>query len=218
MGLRERKKQRTRQAIADAALRLFAERGYEETTIADIATAADVSPRTFFSYFPSKEDVVFAEVDDRLAEVRDGMARRPPDETPLESMRRIVLEMIEAIAAAEGEYGSVQVRLILERPSLQARALQRMNDAEREVVDQLARLCPHIDDADAVIIAGATVGAMRAVITHCRSHGYDPERTRRAVDRALAIVEHGLDSVPDMTRPAAGARPDRPGSPGGASA
>ncbi len=205
MGLRERKKLRTRRAIADAALRLFAERGYEETTIADIAAAADVSPRTFFSYFPSKEDVVFAEVDERLAEVREGLANRPPGETPLESMRRIVLEMIEAIAAADGDYGSVQVQLVLERPSLQARALKRMNDTEREVVDQLSRLCPAIGEVDAVIIAGATVGAMRAVITHCRSHGYDPEGTRRAVDRALAIVEHGLDSVADLTRPA----PDR---------
>lgn len=72
------------------------------------------------------------------------------------------------------------------------------------MVDQLALLCPEIGEVDAVIIAGATVGAMRAVITHCRSHGYDPEGTRRAVDRALAIVEHGLDSVPDLTRPAGG--------------
>src|ERR1041384_4302319 len=103
-GLRERKKQRTRRTIASEALRLFAERGYEETTIADIAEAADVSPRTFFSYFPSKEDVVFAEIDERLAEVREGVARRPAGETPLESMRRIVFEMIDAIAAAHGEY------------------------------------------------------------------------------------------------------------------
>ncbi|MFC7568621.1 TetR family transcriptional regulator [Actinomadura namibiensis] len=75
-GLRERKKARTRRALAAAALRLFAERGYEETTIADIAEAAEVSPRTFFAYFPSKEDVVFAEVDDRLAEVGELLAGR----------------------------------------------------------------------------------------------------------------------------------------------
>lgn len=204
MGLRERKKRRTHRAIADAALRLFAERGYEETTIADIAAAADVSPRTFFSYFPSKEDVIFAEVDERLAEVRESLARRPPEETPLASMRRIVLEMIEAITATDGEYGSVQVRLILERPSLQARALKRLNDTEREVVDRLSELCPGISEIDSVVIAGATAGAMRAVITHCRSHGFAPEATREAVDHAFAIVEHGLDSLPVLTRPAGG--------------
>ncbi|MCO5985139.1 TetR/AcrR family transcriptional regulator [Actinoallomurus spadix] len=199
MGLRERKKRQTRRAIAEAALRLFAERGYEETTIADIAGAADVSPRTFFSYFPSKEDVVFAEIDERLTEVREGIDRRPADETPLESMRRIVLEMIEAIAAEHGEYGAIQVRLVLERPSLQARALKRMNDTEQYVVERLTELCPGIDEIDAVVIAGALVGGMKAVITHCRAHGYAPEATRRAVDRALAIVEHGLGSVPALT-------------------
>src|SRR3954447_5092285 len=85
-GLRERKKRRTRHAIATAALRLFAERGYEETTIADIAAAADIAPRTFFGYFPSKEDVVFAEVDDRLGEVAERLATREPGETPLQAI------------------------------------------------------------------------------------------------------------------------------------
>jgi AcrR family transcriptional regulator len=201
MGLRERKKLQTRRAIAAAALRLFAERGYEETTIADIAQAADVSPRTFFSYFPSKEDVVFAEIDERLAEVREGVAHRPPGETPLESMRRIVFEMIEAIAAAHGEYGAIQIQLILDRPSLQARALKRMNDTEQHVVERLTELSPDLDEIDAVVIAGALVGGMKAVITHCRAHGYAPEATREAVDRALAIVEHGLGSVPALNRP-----------------
>lgn len=201
-GLRERKKQRTRRAIADAALRLFAERGYEETTIADIAQAADVSPRTYFSYFPSKEDVVFAEMDDRLAEVRDGLAHRPPGETPLESMRRIVIDIMEAVAAEHGEYGAVQIQLILERPSLQARALQRMNALETETLGHLQALCPAIDDIDAVVITAAMTGALKSVIMHCRAHGYSAAATRRAADQALNIVENGLASVPALSREA----------------
>src|SRR3954471_17826102 len=102
-GLRERKKERTRRALASAALRLFDERGYEETTISDIAAAADVSPRTFFSYFPSKDDVVFAEMDERLADVRAGLAERTPGETPLATFRRVADALLRAITAEDGE-------------------------------------------------------------------------------------------------------------------
>lgn len=200
-GLRERKKQRTRRTIAEAALRLFAERGYEETTIADIAAAADVSPRTFFSYFPSKEDVVFAEMDERLAEVRSRIAECPTGETPLQTMRRIVIDLMHAMAAQGGDYGAVPIRLVLDRPSLQARALTRIQDAEQEVVARLQELCPELDEVSSVVIAGATVGGLRATIQHCRAQGYDIEQTRVAVGQALAIVEEGLASVPALNVP-----------------
>jgi AcrR family transcriptional regulator len=201
MGLRERKKQRTRNAIADAALRLFAERGYEETTISDITAAADVSPRTFFSYFPSKEDVVFAEMDERVADVRARLAGRPENETPLATFRRVAVELLQATAAEQGEYGAVQVSLIRERPSLQARALKRLIDAEDGFVEMLREICPGLDEVSSATIVGAAFGGLRAAITHCRAQGYDPERTREAIDRALAIVENGLGSVAALNRP-----------------
>ncbi|MFC6880011.1 MULTISPECIES: TetR family transcriptional regulator [Actinomadura] len=204
-GLRERKKRRTRWAIASAALRLFAERGYEETTIADITAAADVSPRTFFSYFPSKEDVVFTEIDDRLAEVAERLSDRPPGEPPLETIRRCVVDVTEAIVAEHGEYGAVQVRLILERPGLQARALQRLTATQEEIEARLHELCPGIDEIDAVAAAGIAVGGMQAVVVHCRRHGYEPASMRAALDRALTIVEHGLGSLTALTAPSEGA-------------
>ena len=200
-GLRERKKRRTRQALATAALRLFAERGYEETTIADIAAAADVSPRTFFSYFPSKEDVVFAEVDDRLEEVADRMAHRPPGEPPLETIRTAMVEVIEALVSGVGEYGPVQVRLALERPAVRARALERLMDAQEVMEELLRELCPGIGEIDAVAATGVALGGMQSVIIHCRRHGYDPMSMRAALDRAVAVVENGLRSVEALTRP-----------------
>lgn len=200
-GLRERKKQRTRQALATAAMRLFAERGYEETTIADIASAADVSPRTFFAYFPSKEDVLFAEIDDRLADVRERLARRTPGETPLEAIRQSVVNVLEALVTEHGEYGAVQIRLVLERPALQARALQRIHQTQQEVAQRIRELCPGIDEIDAVIVSGMAVGSMQSVLTHCRQHGLDPATTRAALDRALMIMESGLGAVPVLNEP-----------------
>ncbi len=195
MGLRELKKQRTRRAIASAALRLFTERGYEETTISDITAAAEVSPRTFFSYFPSKEDVVFAEMDERIAEVNARLAERPENELPLETFRRVAVDLLQAMAADEGEYSAIQVSLIRERPSLQARALKRMSDAEDGFVRLLLRISPELDEVSAVTIVGAAFGGLRAAITYCRAQGWNPERTREAVDRALMIVERGIDSI-----------------------
>ncbi|NDU75457.1 TetR family transcriptional regulator [Actinomadura sp. DSM 109109] len=199
-GLRERKKMRTRQAIATAALRLFAERGYEETTIADIAAAADVSPRTFFSYFPSKEDVIFAEIDDRLAEVSERL-RRTPGESPMETIRRGIVDVLEAVVAEHRDYGPVQVSLILERPALRARALQRMTGAQDVIEELLRELCPGLSEIDAVAAAGIAVGGMQAVVAHCRREGYDPVSMRTALDRAVDLVEHGLTSVDALSRP-----------------
>jgi AcrR family transcriptional regulator len=202
MGLRERKKLRTHRAIAGAALCLFDQRGYEETTISDIAAAAEVSPRTFFSYFPSKDDVVFAEMDERLADVRAGLAARPSGETPLGTFRRVTEALLRAISAEDGEYGAIQVALIRERPSLQAMALKRLSDAEDDFVAVLREIAPEVDDVTAVTVIGVAFGGLRAAIMYCRAQGYGPDRTREAAERALAIVEQVLEAIPGITRPA----------------
>ena len=102
-GLRERKKQRTREQIIEAAMGLFAERGYQATTIADIATAADVAPRTFFSYFPSKEAVVFHTVDRDLDGLASALRDRLPDETAFDALRRWIDGMYDNWTAEEDE-------------------------------------------------------------------------------------------------------------------
>src|SRR5215207_8860329 len=102
-GLRERKKQRTREQIVDAAMRLFAERGFQATTIADIAMAADVAPRTFFSYFPSKEAVVFHKVDRDLDGLASALRERLPGESAFEALQRWIDAMFDEWMAEEDE-------------------------------------------------------------------------------------------------------------------
>lgn len=93
MGLRERKKERTARAIEDAALRLFAERGFQATTVADIADAAEVAPRTFFAYFPSKESVLFGDFDETLQSLSDHLEARTGD--LLDALRAWIVGLVE---------------------------------------------------------------------------------------------------------------------------
>jgi AcrR family transcriptional regulator len=97
LGLRERKKQRTREQIVESAMALFDERGFEQVTIADIAASADIAPRTFFSYFPSKEDVVFHDFQAHFGAMQAQMDGRAPDESTLDVLRAFVERIVEQI-------------------------------------------------------------------------------------------------------------------------
>ena len=96
LGLRERKKQRTRATIVDVAARLCVEQGYEKTTVDQIAAEADVSPRTFSRYFPNKEAVIWAMVEDAAELIADAVSRQPADITEHEAMVRAHLEVFRA--------------------------------------------------------------------------------------------------------------------------
>src|SRR5687768_17616917 len=94
--LRERKKEQTRLALKEAAIRLFVENGYTATSIEDIASAADVSRRTFFRYFGSKEGVIFAEADQTGAAVVAGLLAEPSEKSPLVAYRDVIVRFVEA--------------------------------------------------------------------------------------------------------------------------
>src|SRR5262245_60403879 len=89
---REHKKARTRDELVQAALGLFSKKGFDATTVEDIAAAAHVSPRTFFRYFANKEEVLFHRKDEDLARLQAALGSRPPEETPLQAMRAAIME------------------------------------------------------------------------------------------------------------------------------
>ncbi|MFJ5288449.1 MULTISPECIES: TetR family transcriptional regulator [unclassified Streptomyces] len=173
-GLRERKKAATRLALQRAALRMFEENGYERTTVRDIAAAADVTERTFFRYFPSKEDLVLSEITDLLPPLRDEIRARPAGEPPLTA----VLNALLALGGKRPETGLV---LLFSGPPARFAprasrpALAVLFDFESGVATALAeRLGEPRDAADgsaiplrSSVLARASVAAVRsAMIAH----------------------------------------------------
>jgi AcrR family transcriptional regulator len=135
---RERKKLETRQALEQAALRLFAEQGYEQTTVEDIAEAADVAVRTFFRYFSSKQDVLFGDVvTDRVKRLRTELAARPPTESPLESVVA-VMDMLDFDGPDEEQQILARMDLMRQQPSFVGRYLEIIDDMRQAVVDFVA--------------------------------------------------------------------------------
>ncbi len=200
-GLRERKKLRTRKAIASAALRLFAERGFRETTVDEIAAAADVSPRTFFRYFATKEDAALADHERRLAAIRDALAAGPPDEPVTAPVRRAVLAMVGEVAADPAE-GSVRARIVSTEPSVLARSLELQAAYEDAIAREVAtRLGVDADlDPRPRVVAGAALGALRAAMRLWVGSGgaSDPRTT---VEEGLGLLERGFGQAQPARRP-----------------
>jgi AcrR family transcriptional regulator len=187
-GLRERKKVRTRSSIQHAALRLFRKKGYEDTTIAEIADAADVSESTFFRYFGSKEALVFQdEFDDLLI---DAFQRQPPELKPLQAIRRAIQEGFAEITSEEAADAVERMELVMTVPELRAAVAGELVDS----IDRVAALCATrmgLQPADIRVrsLAGAVVGAMlSAFLVNSQLDAGFVER----IDRALAALETGF--------------------------
>lgn len=134
-GLRQRKKDSSRRAIEDAAWELFAEQGYEETSINDIAERADVAPRTFFRYFPTKEAVMYPQFEELLQSVRDEFHRRPTDEPVITSL----FESFEVLSGSlEGEASRARQRMaMMKRPGQQPPGTEYFRARLAEVTAEL---------------------------------------------------------------------------------
>ena len=134
--LRDRRKRRTAEAIVAAALELFAERGFERTTIEQIAAAADISRRTFFRYFADKEELFFAE-DERLLEVVEATLDAAPAGEPVLELARRATRALAAHSVADPERRLARERLIAATPALQARRLAKNLRWEQAIAARL---------------------------------------------------------------------------------
>ncbi|MEU0086499.1 TetR family transcriptional regulator [Streptomyces sp. NPDC006274] len=190
MGLRERKKLKTRVAIRRATYRLIDEQGYDATTVEQIAAAAEVSPSTVFRYFPTKEDIVLTDEYDPVMEAV--LRARPADEPPLESLRIILTGAVAAILENEPEEMRVRTRLMLEVPAVRARMTETMAETSqllaRPIADRAGR---EPDDLEVRVFTAAVMAALREALIHWGERGRQDDLVA-LVNRTLDVLEGGL--------------------------
>jgi AcrR family transcriptional regulator len=150
------------------ALELFTERGFDEVTVDDIASAAGISRRTFFRYFESKEDAALPYEEERLETLRSLLAARPPDEPVLAGVRHATVEIVASVATdpAAREEGLRRTRIVAECPSVHARSLELQSRWEIAIREMIAE---HLGveaatSLEAHVVAGASLAAVRAAV------------------------------------------------------
>ena len=163
--LRERKKEKTREALVRTALRLFAKRGFDHVTVEDVATACDVSPRTFFRYFSAKEDVLFADGDAYRTQLLAALDDQPADRSPVDALQAAMHELA-ATYVEQRETIRRRHQVVQSTPSLRTRAAERQQRWEADLVEHLRRSpgAAHLRDLDLRLIVAATVAALRVAV------------------------------------------------------
>jgi AcrR family transcriptional regulator len=164
---RERKKIETRAALEEAALRLFAEKGYEQTTVEEISAAADVAVRTFFRYFSSKQHVLFGDVaHNRVIRMRAALGVRPVGEDPVESVRA-VLDHLDLVGVDEERQILLRVQLMERQPSLRATYLLLTHELRQVLVDFIAERTGLSPDKDPYPLLLASAAATSWDVALC---------------------------------------------------
>ena len=197
-GLRERKKARTRASLREHALRLFREQGYHETTVEMIAAAAEVSPSTFFRYFPTKEDLVLQ--DDMDTRIIEAFGNQPKNLSPIAAIRAAVREAWNSFTPAEWEQIRQGAELSMHVPEIRARTVNEFARTINVLTEVLAGYTGRqADDFGIRVLAGAVVGVMMAVFLPehfaadgSATTGYLGPHSVSAIDEALALLEQGL--------------------------
>jgi AcrR family transcriptional regulator len=191
-GLRERKKAETHQALAKAALDLADRLGPDRVTVEAIADVAGVSPRTFFNYFPSKEDAIVGIAPAQSSALLADLLSRPEDEPPLDALRAVVLAAAERLQAG-GDDWVIRHRLIQKHHSLAVTRAAWFAEVEQRMAAEIARrtgLDPDLDVYPALVVS-ATIGALRVAIDVWQERGR-AGALETLIDDAFDVLAHGL--------------------------
>jgi AcrR family transcriptional regulator len=184
-GLRERKKQQTHEKIARVALQLFAERGYEVTTLAEIAEAADVSPRTIFAYYQSKEDILFCDDASLYEQLEQTLKQRPPGATTVDALR----EFLSALGPPDDQ-DMLRKRIIGANDGLRLRERARSAGLEELLAESIARdLGAGSDDIRPLLIAASVTAAFNAARDRLKA----PSSETISHEDALAILDQVVE-------------------------
>ena len=200
-GLRERKKQQRRQLIAETARRLFAERGFDRVTVAEIARAANVSEGTVFNYFPTKEDLFYDRMEVFESALLEAIREREAGESVLWAFRRFFQERYGRLATAEGaEIAEAAARVIAGSAALQAREREILGRYTQSLAELIAEETgAGADEVEPWVAANAMIGVHRALLDFVRSRILAGKRGRKLdaelraqTEQALARLERGL--------------------------
>lgn len=190
LGLRERKKAKTRALIQEHALRLFREQGYDATSVEEIAEAAEVSPSTVFRYFPTKPDlVIYDDLDERMIEA---FRAQPPELNALQALRASFRSGFGALAGQEMALQLERERLLRSVPELQSAMLGEFARTVGEIADLVAERAHRPANDDAVLaLAGAVIGIAIAA-WFAVDMDASPEQFLDRVDIGMALLESGF--------------------------
>ena len=194
-GLRERKKRQQREAIAAAALRLFAERGYDETTLAEIADEAGISPRTIFAYYEGKQDILFCDEAAYLEQLKHMLEQRPPGTTTVDAIR----ELISTVPPPDDQ-AMLRKRILTSNPALQVQTRARLGQLEPVFAESIAKdLGAGPGDIRPPLLAAVMIAALTAVRDRLmEAEAGEPmthEQAMGTLDEVLVFMRGGLDAM-----------------------
>ncbi|MFD0883801.1 TetR/AcrR family transcriptional regulator [Streptosporangium algeriense] len=197
-GLRERKKQRTRQTISDLASELFLRRGFDNVTVAEVAEAAGVSAKTVFNYFPRKEDLFLDRFPEAAELVTRAVRERPEGEEPLTALRRLHQELLRA-GHPFGTFTDGQRffwRVVIDSPSLRARARERVEELEELLGSLLAEAAgAPPDDPWSRVTAAMIISAYRTAYVTTVERIFAGEPVPKAARDHSALLERAFDRL-----------------------
>ena len=187
-GLREQKKDATRRALHAAALQLVADRGLDGVTVDDIAAQADVSPRTFFNYFPTKDDAVVGLDPRHSGRLADAVRDRPREETPVQAVRAALLDQAREMAG-DRQVWPLRLQVVEAHPVLAARLSAVFGEAERALTAVLAQRSGTRAASDALpgLLAAVQGAVMRSALHRWLASGFTADLP--------ALVDEGFDLV-----------------------